>query len=283
MKPAPFTYHRPRTADEAAAILAACAGDEARILAGGQTLVPAMALRLARPAHIVDINRVAEFTRLAAEGGWLRIGACVRHAELGPAKVPGVLGALLGAVRQHIAHYPIRVRGTFCGSLANADPAAEWCLVAVTLGAELTLLSARGSRVIGIEDFLLGYMATALEPDEILAEARLPLLPPDTRFGFHEYSRRAGDFAQVMALATYRLREGVMADVRIAVGALDSRPRLATEAARALSGRPAETSAFAAAARAGAAELLAGEAGSYRAHLAETAILRALEQSRGDG
>ena len=136
MKPAPFSYHAPKTVDEAVAKLAELARTTAAMLAGGQSLVPMMAFRMARPAHLIDINEVAGLDRLAVEGNMLSIGACVRHAAFHQPAVAGPTGALLCEGRRHIAHYPIRMRGTFCGSLAHADPASEWCLTAVTLGAE---------------------------------------------------------------------------------------------------------------------------------------------------
>src|SRR5262245_47040703 len=225
MKPAPFAYHAPRTVEEAVTVLAEVAPQDGRVLAGGQSLIPAMALRLALPRHLVDINGVAGLDEMAVEDGELSIGACVRHAAFHRPVVDGALGRLLAQVSRHIAHYPIRVRGTFCGSLANADPASEWCLVAVTLDAKVVARSVRGTRVIAAADFFQGAMATALAPDELLAAVRLPLLGPDTRFGFCEFSRRAGDFALGMALATYRLENGVMAAPRIGVGGAEASPR----------------------------------------------------------
>src|SRR5215213_3834387 len=201
MKPAPFVHHEPRTVQEAVALLAEMAPEDGRILAGGQSLVPAMALRLARPTHLVDINRVEALDRLSFEDDALSIGACVRHAAFHRPVGEGPLGPLLTSVVRHIAHYPIRTRGTLCGSLANADPASEWCLVAATLDATLVAESTRGRRTIPAAEFFLGFLTTALEPDEILVETRLPVLPSGTRFGFHEFSRRAGDFAQAMSMA----------------------------------------------------------------------------------
>jgi carbon-monoxide dehydrogenase medium subunit len=248
MKPAPFEYHAPRTMDEAVAALARVAPEDGRVLAGGQSLVPAMALRLALPPHLVDINGVQGLDRLSVEGSELAIGACVRHAAFEQPVVDGPLGALLARVVRHIAHYPIRTRGTFCGSLANADPASEWCLVAVTLGATLVARSVRGERRIAAADFLKGAMTTALAPDELLAQARLPVLPAGTRFGFREFSRRAGDFALAMALATWRPDRDVMKDVRLGVGGAEANPRRIAEAERLLEGKPASAQAFAAAA-----------------------------------
>src|SRR6266508_698557 len=225
MKPAPFQYHAPRTIDEALALLAEVAPHDGRVLAGGQSLVPTMAFRLARPAHLVDINGVNELDRLAAQDGALAIGACVRHAAFQRPAIAGPLGNLLAFVVRHIAHYPIRTRGTFCGSLAHADPASEWCLVAATLGAQMSARSARGIRRIEADDFLQGIMTTALADDELLIESLLPALPTDTRWGFYEFSRRAGDYAIAMALATFRLEDGVVVEPRIGVGGAEERPR----------------------------------------------------------
>src|SRR6187431_1348422 len=194
MKPAPFVRHVPRTLDEALKTLAEVAPQDGRVLAGGQSLVPIMAFRLAKPAHLVDINEVAGLDRLAIDGDRLVIGARVRHAAFHKPKFDGPLAGLLAEVVRHIAHYPIRMRGTFCGSLAHADPASEWCLVAATLDATLIAKSTHGERAIAAKHFFSGIMSTVLAEDELLAEARLPLLPVDAKFGFNEFSRRAGDF-----------------------------------------------------------------------------------------
>src|SRR5262250_3369279 len=182
MKPARFRYHAPKTIEEAVDTLAEVAAEDGRVLAGGQSLVPIMAFRLARPAHLVDINGVETLRRLAVDGNRLCIGAGVRHAAFHKPVVDGPLGRLLAAVVRHIAHYPIRTRGTFCGSIAHADPAAEWCLVAAALGAEMVARSARGTRIIAAADYFRGIMTTALEADELLVEVRLSLLSADTRF-----------------------------------------------------------------------------------------------------
>jgi carbon-monoxide dehydrogenase medium subunit len=244
MKPSPFRYHAPRTVEEAVAILAEVAPSDGRVLAGGQTLVPAMAFRAAQPLHLVDINEIEELNRLEVADNKLCIGACVRHAAFHHPVVDGPLGRLLSAVVHHIAHYPIRTRGTFCGSIANADPASEWCTVAVCLGADMVARSTRGTRVIPAHEFFVAVMTTALDEDELLTEVRIPLLSADTRFGFYEFNRRAGDFAIAMALATYRMHDGKIADARIAVGGAEPHPRRIGEAEHALSGRPATGAAF---------------------------------------
>ena len=180
MKPAPFVRHAPKTLDEALKILAEVAPQDGRVLAGGQSLVPIMAFRLAKPAHLVDINDVAGLDKISSDGKTLAIGACVRHAAFHKSVTENPLGTLLSTVARHIAHYPIRMRGTFCGSLAHADPASEWCLVAATLDATLVARSTRGERVIAAKDFFAGIMSTALTEDELLVEVRLPLFSPNT-------------------------------------------------------------------------------------------------------
>src|ERR1051325_10294923 len=222
MKSAAFHYHAPSTVEEAIGLLSEYAPQDGHILAGGQSLVPAMALRLATPAHLIDINNVEELGGVRTESGYLCIGACVRHNAFEQPIVEGPLGRLLATVGRHIAHYPIRTRGTFCGSLAHADPASEWCLVAATLGAEMTAMSTRGTRTIAAADFFAGIMTTELAEDELLAAARLPLLSDDTRFGFCEFSRRAGDYALAMTLVTLRIQNGVIVDPRVGVGGAEA-------------------------------------------------------------
>jgi carbon-monoxide dehydrogenase medium subunit len=183
---------------DAVTLLTELAPHDGRVLAGGQSLVPIMAFRLAYPAHLIDINAIAGLDGLAVRNDKLCIGARVRHGDFHRPIDEGPLGALLAVVVRHIAHYPIRLRGTFCGSLAHADPAAEWCVVAATLNAELVALGAAGERRMAVHEFLRGALETALAPDELLLEARLPTLPDDTHFGFAEFSRRAGDYGLAM-------------------------------------------------------------------------------------
>ena len=224
MKPAPFAYHQPGTVDEAAALLAAHAAEDARILAGGQSLVPTMAFRLARPAHLIDINGISGLEGIAVNADSVSIGALARHCAFHRPVEDGPLGALLAAVVRHIGHYPIRMRGTFCGSLAHADPASEWCLVAATLDARMTARSVRGERDIAAAQFFEWAMTTALAEDELLVRTKLPRLAPDTRWGFCEFARRAGDFALAMALALYRVEDGVVVEPRVGLGGVEARP-----------------------------------------------------------
>jgi len=283
MKPARFSYHAPSTVEEAVTLLAKVAPDDGRVLAGGQSLVPTMAFRLARPAHLVDINGIAALKRLAVDGNTLSIGACVRHTAFQRPVVDGPLGKLLTLVVRHIAHYPIRTRGTFCGSIANADPASEWCTVAVALGAEMVARSERGTRVIPAKDFFAGIMTTALKEDELLTEVRIPLLPADTRVGFCEFSRRAGDFAIAMALATCRVKNGKIAEPRLAIGGAEPHARRIAQAEQALDGQAPGAKAFVAAAEAAAAAIDplvdVHNSAEYRRELVLAMTRRALEQT----
>jgi len=283
MKAGSFEWHPARSADEAVALLAEYAPQDGRVIAGGQSLVPSMALRLAFPSHLIDINGVEEFSRVRVEGGDLVIGACVRHAAFHAPVEPGPLGRLLTQVVHNIAHYPIRQRGTFCGSLANADPASEWCLVAATLGARMVARSVRGERVIEASEWFQGIMTTALEEDELLAEVRLPLLPAGSRAGFYEFSRRAGDYALAMALVAWRDDGGTMREVRIGTGSVEVQPRRITVAEALLEGRVASPDAIAAAAVAVSADVDPLEdihtTADYRRDLVGTAVRRAYAQA----
>lgn len=193
MKPAPFAYRRPESLDEALAALAE-AGDEARPLAGGQSLIPLLAMRLARPTLVVDLQRLPELRGVELDGDHVRIGAMTRQAEL--ERTPG-LPEVVAAALPHIGHLAIRSRGTVGGSLAHMDPAAEWPALALLLDAELELASVRGHRRVAARDFALGPLATALAPDELLVAVRLR--GAGGPFGLREVERRPGDFALVGA------------------------------------------------------------------------------------
>ena len=284
MKPAPFRHHAPATIDEAVTLLAQLAPQDGRVLAGGQSLVPTMAFRLARPAHLIDINGIAALDRITVDGGKLVIGACVRHAAFHRPITDGPLGALLGKVVRHIAHYPIRSRGTFCGSIANADPASEWCTVAAALDAEMVAESkVSGTRIIPSREFFESVMMTALHEDELLREVRLPILPKGTCAGFAEYSRRAGDYAIAMAVAIYRLKNGMMSDMRIALGGAEAAPRRIAEAERVLIGRPPNLGTFQAAGHAATTTIDplddANVSADYRRGVVRAMVRRALENA----
>ncbi len=197
MKPAAFEYHRPETLGEALELLAQ-AGDEAKPLAGGQSLIPLLAMRLAQPSVLIDLDRVTELRGIKTEGSLLRLGATTRQAAV--ERDPQIPPVIREAVT-HIGHFQIRNRGTVGGSLAHADPAAEWPALAVAFDAQLTIASARrGERAVAATDFFLGPLTTALESDELLTE--IVIQRPQERGGFAEVERRSGDFALVGAVAS---------------------------------------------------------------------------------
>jgi carbon-monoxide dehydrogenase medium subunit len=206
---------------------------------------------MARPPHLIDINGIASLASIVVDDNVVRIGACVRHAAFGlPEAVPGPTGVLLSKVMRNIAHPPIRARGTFCGSIANADPSSEWLCATAALDGHIITQSRRGERRVPAADFFQGVMTTDLQDDEMVTAVELPLLPAGTRSGFVEFSRRKGDFAIAMALAIYRIDGGHATDVRIAVGGVEPAPRRIVKAEAALSGAPAGPGAFTAAAEA---------------------------------
>lgn len=284
MKPAPFSYHAPTTVADAVALLSRLSAEDGRIIAGGQSLVPMMAFRLARPRHVIDINAIPELGRLAVENGRLAIGATVRHAAFEtPLPGSGPLGRLLAEVARSIAHPPIRARGTFCGSIANSDPASEWCLVSVATGAEITLQSARGIRTVPAAKFYTGAMTNALGGDELVIRAELPLLPDDARFGFNEVSRRAGDFAMAAGLVLYRLANGRIADPRIGLAGVEPHPARIAAGEALLDGRAPDLELFRkVAAACGAAVAPMDDEhmpAPYRRELVAAVVERALERS----
>ena len=283
MKPAPFRYARPASVTEALSFLAST--EDAKVLAGGQSLVPAMNFRLARPAVLIDINHISEFDVLEVADDHLKVGALVRHSRFETAVVEDPLGELLAIASQKVGHLPIRVRGTFVGSIAHADPAAEWCLIARTVDAFMVAASQRGSRKIPAESFFQMVFTTALEPDELLTEVSLPLLGPTTRIGFSEFSRRAGDFALVSAAIVTWVESGTISRASVGVGGLGSRPERAVEAEASLTNRGPSEEVFAEAARIAAEELeaLGDIHGSpeYRRQLVSVLVKRALRQTLG--
>ncbi|MER7283153.1 FAD binding domain-containing protein [Dactylosporangium sp. NPDC000244] len=264
MKPAPFEYVAARSAAE---VLDALAGGGTRVLAGGQSLVLEMNARAARPARLVDINRVPGFDRLEVVGEELRIGPLVRHRAFESGRVGGPLGSLLHRVARHIAHPPIRARGTMLGSLAYAHPAAEWPAVAVALDARMELASAEGNRIVPAADFCTGPFTTVRAAGELLLAVHLPLLPPATAVGFVEHRRTQASFATLAALAAVTVVGGRVTAARIGLVNAADRPVRAAAAERALTGGPFDDAAIA-----GAAATLE--------HPAGVLVRRALGQAR---
>jgi carbon-monoxide dehydrogenase medium subunit len=217
-------------------------------------------------------------------GDRLIIGACVRHAAFDSDAVPGATGDLMRKVVNNIAHYPIRTRGTFCGSVALADPASEWCCVMAALDGVAVLRSQRETRCVPAVDFYQGVMMNDLQEDEMVVACELPLLPEGTHSGFLEFSRRKGDFAIAMALVAYRLENGLIIEPRVAVGGAEPHARRLTQAEDALRGQRPGADAFAAAAQAAAQAVDPMEdinnTASYRRGLVRTLTQRALERAK---
>lgn len=234
MKPPPFDYHAPDGLDEALSLLRD-AGDDAKVLAGGQSLVPLLNLRLARPGVLVDLGRVAGLDGIDANGE-VRVGAMARHARIQHSPDLQSRIPMLTEAMRHVGHPAIRNRGTLGGSIAHADPAAEAPLVAVALEAELIAQSSGGTRSLSADEFFVGPFMTALEDDEVLTEIVFPELPAGSGWGFREVARAHGDFALVAVAAVAAIDEGQLRDVRIAVAGAADRPKRMGEAESALNG-----------------------------------------------
>ncbi len=282
MKLPPFDYARPESLSEAVALLAAHGG-EAKPLAGGQSLVPMLAFRVAAPSLLVDLGGIEELGHIRMSEAGVALGAMVRWRDiLGDARLRHAHPLLVAAI-EHVAHYQIRNRGTVGGSLAHADPAAELPCIAVTCEAEIVALGKAGTRTIAAADFFLGPLSTALEPDELVTELRLPAWPAWRRFGFAEYSRRHGDFALAAAAAFYDRDGGKAHNAHIGViGAADRALRLAGAEA-VVDGSALDDKTIVAAAEAARVaidppdDIHAG--GAYRRALIGTMIERALSAS----
>jgi len=292
MKPPAFEYHRPETLDEALALLAE--HEDAKPLAGGQSLIPAMNFRLAAPAALVDLGRLTELRGLAAasdkEAGGVRFGAMTTHAALETSPLVAQRAPLLAETIGFVAHPQIRNRGTLGGSLAHADPAAELPVVMVALEATLTLQRAGAERRVPAEQFFTGLFATALEPGELVTAIEVPPLPARSGWAFEEMARRHGDYALVGVAVVLRLDPaGRCENARVVLLSVGDGPVLARRAMTALAGQAVNAEVIA-----GAAELVASEdidppsdihaSAAYRRQLARVltrrALTRALERVR---
>jgi CO/xanthine dehydrogenase FAD-binding subunit len=290
VKPAAFAYHRPETIEQALDLLSEH-GDEGKILAGGQSLVPAMNFRLAQPAALIDINRVPGLAFIeATPAGGVRIGATTRQRAAEQSTLVAARAPLLHQALPSIAHVQIRNRGTVGGSVAHADPAAELPAVMLALGARMHARSRRGERWIEAGDFFTGLLSTALAPDEILVEIELPPVPAGAGHAFHELARRSGDYALVgVAVQIARDPSGRVSAARIALLGVGEGPVLARTAAAALVGQIPTAEAVRAAAEAVGADLDPhGPHGDvhatpmYRRHLARVLVGRALADALSD-
>lgn len=253
MKPPVFRYVRARSLEEATAELAR-EGGEAKVLAGGQSLVPMLNFRMAHPSALIDINQIPGLSEIKSESGAVRIGALTRHyaVEMSPLiaqKLP-----LIAAAAKHVAHVAIRNRGTFAGSLSHADPAAEWPLVARLFDAEIITRTAAGGRTLKAQEFFVTYLTTALAEDEIVTEIRIPEPLPGTGWGFEEMSRRLGDFALAAAGVLLTVHGGLCTQARIAMAGVGVTPLRAPRAEALLQGQKLTEDALRAAAAQAATE-----------------------------
>lgn len=278
MKPAPFEYVAPRSLDEAVQALAA-GGPDAKVLAGGQSLVPLLNFRLARPSLLVDLNRVAGLAYIDPRDGGLAVGAMTRQVSVERDRGLATAQPLLSEAITWVGHPAIRSRGTIGGSLAHADPAAELPAVAVCLGAQLSVVGPTGTRNLAAEDFFHGYLSTALRSDEILTEVWLPSVPPATGQAWLEFARRHGDFALVGVAVSITVDHALVRDARIVLTGVGGKPVRAREAETLLIGGDLEQRTDAAADLIRSviepdADIHASK--EYRAHLAAVLTQRAI-------
>lgn len=285
MKPAAFTYHRPASLDEALALLADL-GPEAKALAGGQSLAPMLNMRLASPAHLVDLNDLTEFARIRDDGAGLEVGALVRHHQLATSAQVRSRCPLLALSAQTIGHYAIRQRGTLGGSLAHADPAAQLVLAAITLDARITLVRRGGRRVLAARDFFLSAMTTALAPDELLLSVHFPCAARNEAAALRLFNRRHGDFALVSVATTVALEGGQVSRLRLGLGGVAPVPLRLDELTQAFERQRPDAAWVQALAEAAAAAVLPEDdprvPAAYRRELTRTlterAVSRALEK-----
>jgi len=277
VKPASFAYHRADSVPEAVALLADL-GDEAKILAGGLSLVPMMNFRLARPSDLVDVTRIPGLSYLRADGDGLRIGALTTHRAIETSTDPAVLAdfGVLPRAARWIGHYPIRSRGTFGGSIAHADPASEWCLLAVLLGARVVLHGPGGQRTVPAAEFLHGYYTTDAAPDEMITEVWFPR--PAGRAVLTEFAQRAGDFAIVAVAVLADIADGTVRSADVVVGGVGPLPvRIGTAG---LAGQPVGPQTWRAAGELAAAQVEPSSdnhgSAEYRKRLTATLVSRAL-------
>ena len=282
MKLPPFDYEAPQTVSEAVELLAEH-GDEASVLAGGQSLIPLLALRLARPSILIDINGVRDLSGVSATDGWLAIGAMTREYAAEESESVADAVPLLAAALPLIGHEAIRSRGTIGGSLAHADPAGELPAVARALDAQFVVRGPAGMRVIPAEEWFEGFLTTSRGPDELLVEVRFPTAGPGTGVSFQEVARRHGDFAIVGLAASLTLSDGVISDARLAFAGVSDVPVRAVDAEEILVGERPSTELFDEAARRAIGDLdppadLHGSS-DYRKKVAAALVRRGLREA----
>ena len=286
MKPAAFEYRRATAVEDAVDQLTEL-GDEVKLLAGGQSLVPMMNFRLVRPSALVDVAGIPDLQYLEPhDGRGLKIGALTPHRWVEEMEDPELLEgfSILKRAARWVGHYPIRTLGTFGGSIAHGDPSAEWCVLAALLDAEIVAVGPEGERVVPASDFFHGFFMTALEPDEMIVEVRFPQPAPNA--SLQEFARRAGDYAIVAAAVTLDMDGGKCRSARVVLGGVADVPLRVTEAERVLEGAEAGREAFEQAGREAAKAVdppsdVQGTA-EYRRDLSAVMVRRALEKAVAD-
>ena len=283
MKMPPFEYACPTTLSEAIALLASRDGD-AKAIAGGQSLVPMLAFRLAAPALLVDLRKLADLRQIKISKSGVALGAMVRWRDIEDDARLRTAHPLLVAAIAHVAHYQIRNRGTVGGSIAHADPAAEMPGIAVTCEAEIAVVGQSGARVIRAADFFVGPLMTALRPDEIIVEIRLPAWPERRRWGFQEFARRRGDFAMAAAAVFYDQDDtGKARNAHVGVIGVADRPLRLTQVEGVLNGRAVDEATIADAEAAASAAVDPQDdihaSAAYRRALVGTMVERALKNA----
>ena len=284
MKPAAFRYHRPSTVAKAAAALGE--GEEAKLLAGGQSLVPLLNLRLAQPTDLIDLSAVEGLDRIERERGEIRIGAMVRQADAEHDDQVRAAVPLVAAALGHVGHPQIRARGTVGGSVAHADPAAELPAALLALGGEVVAEGPDGRRTIAAEDYFRGIMTTSLAPDEVLVEVRIPEQSEDSVWGCTEIARRRGDYALAGAMVTARANGGAIEDSRVVLFSVASVPLRMPSVEKVLAGRSIQDADVLREAAKVAAEDLDPASDlhatpEFKRHLAGVVVRRALEKAAG--
>ncbi|WP_431017077.1 FAD binding domain-containing protein [Bradyrhizobium pachyrhizi] len=223
MKPAPFDFVRPTTISAASEELARCGGD-GKIIAGGQSLMPMINFRLVKPSVLVDINGIADLSQIESSGGRLRLGATVRHYMTATDPLIQERIPILHEAMHHVAHLTVRNRGTFCGSVCHADPAAEMPMMTLLLNGQITARSVRGERQIAAADFFQGSLMNSLEPDEFVTSIEIDELSADVGWGFEEFAKRHGDFALACVATTMSIRDGAACGARFAMMGVGETP-----------------------------------------------------------
>ena len=231
MKPFAFDYEKPATIAEALALLGE-AGDDAKVLAGGQSLGPMLNMRLVRPRRLIDITGIPDLHQITDDGDAIVFGACVTHAAIEDGRIPDPTGGMMPNVAAGIAYRAVRNRGTIGGSLVHADPAADWITTLAAIGAEVTVTGIYGQRRIAVDKLMVSTFETSLIAGELLVSIRVPKLSSDAKWGFYKFCRKTGEFAEAMSAVIVDPARG---DIRVVIGATDTRPVVIADAATLIS------------------------------------------------